>query len=169
MTKVQKNFKKFEYIGMKALIFAISILIGLTTSAQETPFYEQIAFDYFLKEIYPKESIQIKIYLSDTLEDYLHSPWNWPVCLKNYSSTELESLNASDKHKIIILQNNGARIIKAKNKHQLNCYVVESIDMKNRNHVVNIVILKKHGNDIFYIELDNIGNVLSWCKGGRIE
>ena len=134
---------------MRILLYCILTFSFLKPRTQ--PLFEQIAFNYFQKIIAPSENIKEMIYVTDSLAQY-GAPFDWPGCLKIYSSNDLQTVNASGKQKISIAQIENFKVTKVKNK--VNCYVVKSIDMANGNHVVNVAFLHNHQGTIYYIELD---------------
>ena len=154
---------------MKIFLSTILLLFSWWTAAQKMPFFEQVAFDYFQKEIYPKEYIKSKIHVSDSLVSYLQTNGNWPVCLKAFTSKDLMGLNASGIRKLYLGKPDSFKKAKAKRKYKIQCYVIESMDMNNGNHIVNVVLNHNYKGDIYHIEMDNSGHVLRWCKGGWIE
>ena len=154
---------------MKFLLSATFLLFCLENFAQQqTPFFEQIAFDYFKKEIITKEKIENKLYVNDSISSY-GKPFDWLRCFKTYKSDDLLSTNASHQTIIEIMETKNSKIFKATKRHKSNCNVVESIDMKNGNHIVNIVVYGKYHGDVYHIEMDEKGNILKWCKGGWVE
>jgi hypothetical protein len=153
------------------LLLSITALFCFSAifAQQQTPFFEQIAFDYFKKEIVIQEKVENKLYVSDSLQRYSKHSFNWPVCFKNYLSADLISVNASHQSNIKIFESTNPRIFKSAKRNAGNCHVVESLDMKNGNHVVNIFIYWTGKGDIYHIEMDEKGTVLQWCKSGWVE
>ena len=125
---------------MKVFLSTILLLISWRTAAQKAPFFEQIAFDYFQKEIYPKQGIKGTIHVLDSLAAYFQIPGgSWPDCLKTFTLKDLKGVNASSMRILDLRETDNLKKAKAKRGNKIQCYVVESMDMNSGNQGFAVV------------------------------
>ena len=155
---------------MKVCLVLLLILSYFYSPSQEIPFFEQIAFNYFQHDIYPKTGIKKNIYVSTVLHSF-NTPgsFNWPSCLEKYETDDKASLNISGKREITIPGNTPFKKKTATSRRKIKCYVVESLDTPDGHHLVNVALVYNYQGDVYHIELDNTGKPLRWCKGGWVE
>jgi hypothetical protein len=163
---------------LKKIIFQILIIgilgIEIGFSQSETPFYEQIAFDFYRTEILPEnpESKKIKIYKKLLTFPEAKTFFWVPRCITDFEITKTTKLkfNLSKKSKLNLVGLND-KIFKIKKYGKgayPKLYVSESISNKQNRIIVNIHILYKSSNHNYRIELNKYGKIITWCEEGEI-
>lgn len=159
---------------MNRIIFLLSFFSILYCKAQtETPFYEQIALDFYNSEIILKSKFNVKLKISDKLKSihYIDAE-----CLKSKLTNE-KNIISLKKSKVfqgysLNLKNldkkSFKKVKKIKNYLKKENYVVVSIaqEFNNRIFVVINEMVESEGR-MFTFEFDLNGKIIDWCNSGK--
>lgn len=153
---------------MKNLTTLCLLTISSLVTGQDTLNYEQIAFDFFKKEVLPtyskKKRLTVFIYTTKTL-DYLL----YPICDKA-PNAKVDTLYHST-HQRISIDVKGDRRFQLKNG-KASIYV-EWVFSKGDINIVSIVDFSQDDQALdiahylgiaHYIEIDRNGHVVKWCR-----
>ena len=128
---------------------------------------EQIAFDFYkdtlLKINPPKKKMTLWVELK---KDNIFS--SFPNCLKNFQigMSDKLNINPSGIKKIVISVDRRFRIKKENTGKYPRVYCTVSFSNTPNQHIVTITEDYLHEGISYYIELDDRGKVIKWCKGG---
>jgi hypothetical protein len=161
MKTTHNNVSAKGKVHMKNLINLFLIIVSSTVSAQDTLNYEQIAFEFFKKEILPtysqKKKLTVFIHATKML-DYLI----YPVCDKNSAPDTLYY----KIHDRIPIEVKGDKRFQIKSDPSARLYV-EWVVGKGDVNIVSVSDFAQ-GKQPFgithYIEIDRTGRVVKWCR-----
>ena len=159
---------------MNKIIYLLTFFSILNCKAQtETPFYEQIALDFYNSEIISKSNLNVKLKISDKLKSihYIDAE-----CLKNKLINE-KNITSLKKSKVfqgynLNLKNldkkRFKKVKKIKNYLKKENYVVVSIaqEFDNRIFVVINEIVESKGR-MYTFEFDLNGKITDWCNSAE--
>jgi hypothetical protein len=159
---------------MRILLVLVLYLLILNCKAQSIN-YEQIAFEYFFKNIYNQEyySSQRKVSFKGHSEKEISM--NFPIvgiCLKLDSMSFRKALNMSKlrenkSYKDIDLSK--VKHINFRKKSDIVLKLYSENEVCGLHYVEILIILKKYEVYYFIFEISDEGNIIRWCKTGYIR
>jgi len=156
------------------------IIIGIFGSVSvfgqsETPFYEQIAFDFYRTEILPSHSPDKKLRVYKEIDRYpmRKDPTWYPQCFEDFKVlTKKDRLtdNVSGK-KELDMSNLDSGLFKLKKNGKgryPKLFVSQSLSLNEEIILVNVCEIYKWHGIYYHVKMDANGNVIDWCIGGYI-
>ena len=152
------------------ILLIVGILLSVTIKAQiNIKPYEQIAIDYFVKNIIEQEYTEIKYYLFDgNLET--SSPLSYSFCMplserNDFETTDISKLNIPyDNNELVMGKLGLLKKLFISKKKIANIYVFKHYP-KDENVVVVINLSKKSGDDFFSILINSESKkFINYCK-----
>lgn len=175
-------------------ILTVSFLtINHLYSQRALPQYEQIAFEYFLNEIYEINQIDKKVSVSKDLKPIMNlaqinlslshnnglfrNPNWWPICnqkfIKEFKKVAREkdfnafanNLSGFQELDLIDLDKNTFKV-KEYGKGKFPKLIVDQSFtlVESKMTIVNINLLERKKEIIYHIQIDETGEVIEWCK-----
>lgn len=152
----------------------ILLIVSFTTQAQQISF-EQNAFDYFFNNIfmenYPKvKSIQFSGSTERTLTEFdiLKNCFQEDDQIRKglYNNAHGKSFPAKSLN-VKTISNVVFKNRKVSSKIEL--HILQATEFDGKVYVEIELIKLRHYTDAYFVELDQLGNVLRWCKTGLIH
>lgn len=159
-------------IRLSILFFLLSSFIEVL-NAQENIKYEQVAFEFFQKELFSVNDKSKVVLELLPFNDQL----NWySKCLKPYFNLDGTSIsvNPSKEESIDPEMINGNLKVKPFGKRGFPAiHVYTSFGNISDLHIVNIEVVNKVNRrlqgDIYHLVIDRNSQIVFWCKGGWRE
>lgn len=151
---------------MRLTIILFLLTISIKGTGQGIPDYEQIAYDFYKETIltkYPKQKI-VTVW-TELYKDFTR--FDYPRCLdfKLITGGSL-NLNSSKRDQLIVNDNKRFRIRKNLKGPYPRVFSTVSYSTKIGQHIVTITEIYKHHLITYFVEMNNSGTVINWCKGG---
>jgi len=164
---------------MKILLQIIFIgILGFKSAygQTETPFYEQIAFNFYRTEILSSHSPDKKLRVYKEIDRYpmMKDPSWYPQCFEDFrvwTKKDKLSDNISGK-KELDLSDLGMELFKLKKYGKgryPKLYVSQSLSLNDEIILVNVCEIYRWHGRYYHVKMDSNGNVIDWCIGGYIE
>ncbi len=159
---------------MIRIVYTLFFLIVLTSVARAQSGYEQVAFSYFLEEIFPKKFTNEKSAEFDckTKKEFTYLG-HVDICFKDESNLEekLKPESGTSDTTQIELSSKGAQIKIVKVRpmsKRVKLSVLKSIKVNGLNYVLINVYKKDHYVDHYLLEISNENKILRWCSSEEI-
>jgi hypothetical protein len=151
------------------IFFLLTISISVT--GQQTPNFEQLAFDYYRNTILtenPHKKKRVTFWTEIEKKEYLF--W-YPRCIDNFDDEKWKDFisNPSQTTTIDTKGDKRFKIKKLGTGGYPRVFSTASFSNKDNQHIVTIVEINKWDGITYHIEMDDLGQIKKWCRGGWIE
>ena len=165
---------------MKRIIFSLILFINISSLAQEEPFYEQIAFDFYSTKIIDSFPVRKKIRVYKYFFDFQNSieiNFNVPNCMKKNVKFEKIEEYCKEQSKIESkkfeinyskLNKKKFKIRKSVKEKYPRLFITAPhriVDEKEKNIFINIHVEESlFFKSIYHLKLNDKGQILNWCR-----
>ena len=151
---------------IRPVIIIIFSLIFYSSNAQQS--YEQIAFDYFFANIFPKEYSEkiCKINFSNETETVISAFGHYKPC---FDEKEVLFSHSTKTEAIVPIKTenvNEVKFIKRKSKYKIN--VLKTYFYKDYYYAQIEFTKKNEFTNAYYLKINKDKNVIKWCKTGVV-
>ncbi len=153
-------------------IIPILLLTFLGSKTSQTLKPEQVAYDYFVKEIFPKKYPESnKIFFNGTAGRYNYTIYPFYDCFKDSGLSDGEFIGAHNKLSMDEIEikkiTPGIKYLRSHRAKQLNVSIFRSVQFKGSEYIYIHVYLEYQFVDHFLIQITNDDKV-SYCEKGEV-